>query len=353
MKALQIEAIKLLQQLISIESYSKTEDKTADAIEAFLNERGIGSQKYLNNVWAVNKYFDPSKQTLLLNSHHDTVKPSSQYTRNPFTPTIENGKLFGLGSNDAGGPLVSLLACFLYFYNRSDLHFNLIYAATAEEEISGINGVEAILPMLGRIACGIVGEPTKMDIAIAEKGLLVIDCETHGISGHAARSEGKNAIYLAMKDIEWFRTFAFPKVSETLGPVKMTVSMIHAGIQHNIVPETCTFTVDIRTTDDYSNAATLSIIEQHVTCSVKARSLRLNASAIHKNHLLVMAGSALNKDLFGSPTTSDQALMNFPTIKMGPGDSARSHTADEFIGISEIEQGIETYIKLLNKFNTL
>ena len=353
MKALEEEAIQLLQKLISIESFSKTEDKTADAIEEFLMEKGIITYRYLNNVWAGNKYFDGTKQTLLLNSHHDTVKPNKQYSRDPFAPVIEEGKLFGLGSNDAGGPLVSLLACFLHFHDRSDLHFNLIYAATAEEEISGRNGVEALLPKLGTIHCGIVGEPTKMEIAIAEKGLLVIDCVTHGKPGHAARDEGENAIYLAMKDIEWFRTYQFPKVSESLGPVKMTVSMISAGIQHNIVPDTCSFTVDIRTTDVYSNAEALAVIEQHVTCSVQARSVRLNASSIHLDHPLVRAGIALNKNLYGSPTTSDQAVMTFPTIKMGPGDSARSHSADEFIYVSEIEEGIETYIQLLNKFNTL
>ncbi|MDQ3016185.1 MAG: M20 family metallo-hydrolase [Bacteroidota bacterium] len=353
MKTFQEEAIALLQKLISLESFSKTEDRTADAIEAFLKEKGIATQRYLNNVWASNKYFDEAKQTLLLNSHHDTVKPNSQYTRDPFAPVIENGKIFGLGSNDAGGPLVSLLACFLHFYDRSDLNFNLIYAATAEEEISGKNGVEAILPKLSTIHCGIVGEPTKMEIAIAEKGLLVIDCVAHGIAGHAARDEGENAIYLAMKDMEWFRTFAFPKVSETLGPVKMTVSMISAGIQHNIVPGTCAFTVDIRTTDEYSNAEALHIIEQNVTCSVVARSLRLNASSIPEDDPLVIAGITLGIKLYGSPTTSDQAVMHFPTIKMGPGDSARSHTADEFIYLSEIEDGIHTYINLLNKFNTL
>lgn len=353
MKALQEEAITLLQKLISIESFSKTEDKTADAIEAFLKEKGMATHRYLNNVWAMNKHFDDTRKTLLLNSHHDTVRPNSHYTRDPFAPDIENGKLFGLGSNDAGGSLVSLLACFLHFYDRSDLHFNLIFAATAEEEISGVNGVEAILPFLGTIHGGIVGEPTRMEIAIAEKGLLVIDCITQGVPGHAARDEGENAIYLAMKDIEWFRTFAFPKVSIMLGPVKMTVSMIHAGIQHNIVPGTCSFTVDIRTTDEYSNAEALHLIEKNVTCSVKSRSLRLNASSISKDHPLVKAGEELEIKMYGSPTTSDQAVMNFPTIKMGPGDSARSHTADEFIYLSEIGEGIHTYINLLNKYNTL
>ncbi len=353
MKALYEEAIGLLQKLISIESFSKTEDKTADAIEAFLKEKGIISNRYRNNVWAVNKYFDSTKQTILLNSHHDTVKPNKHYTRDPFAPTIEDGKLYGLGSNDAGGPLVSLLACFLHFYDKADLKFNIVYAASAEEEISGVNGIEALLPKLGPIHSGIVGEPTKMEIAIAEKGLLVIDCVSHGKPGHAAREEGDNAIYKALKAIEWFRTYTFPKVSPSLGAVKMSVTMINAGLQHNVVPETCSFTVDIRTTDQYSNTEALAIIEQHVTCSVNARSMRLNASSIHKDHPLVQAGIALNKNLYGSPTTSDKALMSFPTIKMGPGDSARSHSADEFIYVSEIEEGIATYIQLLNKLNTL
>jgi acetylornithine deacetylase len=353
MKALYEEAIGLLQKLISIESFSKTEDKTADVIQAFLQVKGIPANRYLHNVWAVNKHFNPAKQTILLNSHHDTVKPNQHYTRDPFEPVIGNGKLYGLGSNDAGGPLVSLLACFLHFYEKQDLNFNLIYAASAEEETSGKNGIEALLPILGTIDAGIVGEPTKMDIAIAEKGLLVIDCVAHGKPGHAARDEGENAIYLAMKDINWFKTFSFPKVSDSLGPVKMTVTMINAGIQHNMIPETCSFTVDIRTTDQYSNAEALAIIEQHVTCSVQARSMRLNASSISKVHPLVIAGLALNKNVYGSPTTSDQALMPFPTIKMGPGDSARSHSADEFIYVSEIEEGIETYIQLLQTLNSL
>jgi acetylornithine deacetylase len=346
------EAILLLQKLITLESFSKSEDRTADLIEGFLRAKNISTHRTLNNVWAKNQYFDPVKPTILLNSHHDTVKPNTQYPRNPFDPQIEDGKLYGLGSNDAGGALVSLLACFLYFYDKNDLNFNLVFAATAEEEISGKNGIELCLPELGELSFGIVGEPTRMDIAIAEKGLLVIDCTAYGISGHAARNEGENAIYKALKDIEWFKTFTFPKISEMLGPVKMSVTMIQAGLQHNVVPESCSFTVDIRTTDVYSSQDILNIIKLHVSSTVKARSLRLNPSSVDKNHPMVKAGKTIGRNLYGSPTTSDQALMNFPTIKMGPGDSARSHTADEFIYTSEIEEGIDLYIQLLKTFNT-
>ena len=353
MKTIKEDVILLLQKLITIESFSKTEDKTADEIEAFLKNKNVVTNRYLNNVWAKNNYFDDSKPTILLNSHHDTVKPNAQYKKNPFDPIIEDGKLYGLGSNDAGGPLVSLLACFLHFYNETDLKFNLIFAATAEEEISGKNGVEILLPKLGEIYFGIVGEPTKMDIAIAEKGLLVIDCVAHGISGHAAREEGENAIYKAIKDIEWFRTFNFPETSETLGPVKMTVSMIQAGLQHNIVPDSCSFTVDIRTTDLYSNEVVLEVIKQHISSTINPRSIRLNSSSVDKNHPMLQAGKLLQRNLYGSPTTSDQALMSFSTFKMGPGDSARSHTADEFIYINEIEEGIDLYIQLLTNYNLL
>lgn len=353
MKQLKEESITLLQQLISLESFSKTEDKTADAISFFLEKKNIKANRLLNNVWAINKHYDETKPTLLLNSHHDTVKPNSGYTRNPFYPSIEGNKLFGLGSNDAGGALVSLLACFLFFYDRQDLNFNLIYAATAEEENSGKNGIELLLPELGIIYAGIVGEPTKMEIAIAEKGLLVIDCTAHGVSGHAAREEGDNAIYKAIKDMNWFSTFQFPDESETLGPVKMSVTMVNAGTQHNVVPAACDFTVDIRTTDAYSNQQVLAIISQHVDCEVKPRSVRLNSSCISLEHPLVKAGQSLGRKLYGSPTTSDQALMSFSTIKIGPGDSARSHTADEFIFVSEIEEGIDIYIRLLEILNTL
>ncbi|MCL9804105.1 M20 family metallo-hydrolase [Flavobacterium amniphilum] len=352
MKQLQKEALELLQKLIKTESFSKQEDKTAEILNDFFVQKGIPTTRLLHNVWVKNQYFDDSKPTILLNSHHDTVKPNKQYTRDPFSPDIEDGILYGLGSNDAGGPLVSLAACFLHFYDRQDLQYNLVYAATAEEEISGNNGVEIVLPQLGDIYFGIVGEPTKMDIAIAEKGLFVIDCVAHGKSGHAAREEGENAIYKALAAIEWFRTFEFPEVSEMLGKVKMSVTIINAGVQHNVVPESCQFTVDIRTTDKYNNEQALAIIKQHVDCEVIPRSTRLNPSFAPKEHPIVQSGIALGRAIYASPTTSDQALMNgFPTFKMGPGDSARSHTANEYIYVEEINKGIEIYIEMLEKFN--
>jgi acetylornithine deacetylase len=285
----------------------------------------------------------------LLNSHHDTVRPNPGYTRDPFSPDIENGKLFGLGSNDAGGPLVSLIMTFFYFYEHPNLKYNLVMAATAEEEVSGTNGIELIWNDLPKIDFAIVGEPTLTDIAVAEKGLLVLDCFTKGKAGHAAREEGVNAIYLAIKDIEWFRTYRFPKVSEALGEVKMSVTVIHAGQAHNQVPAECTFTVDIRATDAYTLEEILETVKQHVSCEVKPRSLRLRPSGIAADHPVVVAGKALGKKLYGSPTTSDQALIPAPSIKMGPGDSARSHSADEFIFVNEIETGINSYITLLEK----
>jgi acetylornithine deacetylase len=350
---LQAEALQLLQCLIAIESFSKTEDKTADLLQNFLEQKNIKANRLLNNVWAINEFFDESKPTILLNSHHDTVKPSQNYTKNPFRPIIEDGKLYGLGSNDAGGALVSLLACFLHFYHRADLKFNLLFAGTAEEEISGNNGVELLLPELGNIYLGIVGEPTNMNLAIAEKGLLVIDCEAKGKAGHAAREEGVNAIYKAIEDINWFRTFQFPKESPTLGPVKMTVTVMNSGTQHNVVPDTCRFVVDIRPTDVYTNQEVLDIIQANVECEVKARSIRLKPSAIDESHPIVKCGINLGRKLYGSPTTSDKALMDFDTIKLGPGESGRSHTADEFIYIHEVNEGIELYIKLLNQLNTI
>lgn len=340
------EVLLLLKQLIETPSLSREENFTADLIQRFLEAKGIATTRKLNNVWATNKHFSKDKPTILLNSHHDTVKPNSGYTLDPFKAIEKDGKLYGLGSNDAGGPLMGLLASFLYFYDIPTA-YNFIYAATAEEEISGKNGVECILPELGKIDFAIVGEPTLMQLAIAEKGLLVIDCVARGRSGHAAREEGENAIYKALKDIEWFRTFKFPKISETLGPVKMSVTIIHSGTQHNVVPDKCEFTVDVRITDAYTNEEVLDIIQQHVSCEVKPRSVRLTPSSISKEHAIVKAGLALGRTTYGSPTTSDQALMNFPSLKLGPGDSARSHTADEFIYINEVKEGIELYVKML------
>lgn len=341
------QAVKLLQELISIPSFSKEEDKTADTIQAFMKDHGIAMNRKLNNLWAWNKHFDPAKPTILLNSHHDTVKPNTGYTRDPYDAKIENGKLYGLGSNDAGGCLVSLIATFVHFYNKENLKYNFCLATTAEEEISGVNGLELIIPELGQLDFGIVGEPTLMQLAIAERGLMVLDCTAHGKAGHAAREEGENAIYNALTDIEWFRTFRFPKESEVFGPIKMSVTIINAGSQHNVVPASCAFTVDVRVTDAYRNEEVLEIIRQHVKCDVKPRSIRLKPSSIDKNHPIVQAGIALGRTTYGSPTTSDQSLLDIQSIKVGPGDSARSHTADEFVYIDEIKEGIELYVKML------
>lgn len=346
------EVLELLKKLIAIPSFSREEDKTADTIQEFIETKGIKSFRKGNNVWVLNKHFAAGKPTLLLSSHHDTVKPNTGYTINPFEVVEKEGKLFGLGSNDAGGALVSLLATFLYFYENNSLKYNIVFAASAEEETSGKNGIELILPELGKIDFAIVGEPTQMHLAIAEKGLMVLDCTSHGKSGHAAREEGKNAIYTALNDIAWFKNFEFPKISETLGPVKMNVTIINSGTQHNVVPDKCGFTVDIRTTDAYTNTEVLDIISQYVSCDVNPRSLRLKPSSISKEHPIVQAGIKLGRKTYGSPTTSDQALMDFPTLKLGPGDSARSHTADEYIYISEIEEGIELYIKMINELIT-
>lgn len=347
--ALSQQAVTLLQQLISIPSYSKEEDRTADLIEQVLQQHGVTVHRKLNNLWARNKHFDPAKPTILLNSHHDTVKPNSGYTRDPFDAKIEDGKLFGLGSNDAGGCLVSLIAVFLYYFEQEGLNYNFCLATTAEEEISGVNGLELIIPELGKLEFGIVGEPTLMDLAVAERGLMVLDCTAHGRAGHAAREEGENAIYKALTDIEWFRTFRFPKESEVFGPIKMSVTIINAGSQHNVVPASCTFTVDVRVTDAYRNEEVLEIIRQHVSCDVKPRSIRLKPSSIDKNHPFVLAGVGLGRTTYGSPTTSDQSLLDIPSIKVGPGDSARSHMADEFIYVEEIGEGIKLYIEMLSK----
>lgn len=343
------DSIELLKELIGIPSFSREEDKTASTIEFFLQERKVETHRKLNNIWAYNKFFDIEKPTILLNSHHDTVKPNPGFTRDPFSADIEEGILYGLGSNDAGGCLVSLIAAFLHFYGKTNLKYNLCLALTAEEEISGQNGLELILPELGKLEFAIVGEPTLLNMAIAEKGLMVLDCFAYGKAGHAAREEGDNAIYKALKDIEWFRTYEFAKKSELFGPVKMSVTIIEAGSQHNVVPATCKFTVDVRVTDAYRNEEVLEIIRQHITCEVNPRSTRLKPSSISKDHAIVKAGLTLGRETYGSPTTSDQALLDIPSLKMGPGDSARSHMADEFIYTSEIKDGVSLYIELLSK----
>ena len=340
-------AIDLLQQLITIPSFSKEEDKTAGLLMGFFSYHGMEAKRVGNNVWAKNKFFDASKPTLLLNSHHDTVKPNPSYTRDPYAASIENWKLFGLGSNDAGGPLVSLIMTFFNYYERPNLKYNLVLAATAEEEISGTGGIEMVWKELPAIDMAIVGEPTLMNFAVAEKGLMVLDCVTYGKAGHAAREEGVNAIYQSLKDIEWFRTYEFPKISESLGKVKMSVTVIHAGQAHNQVPSECKFTVDVRATDAYSLEEILATIQQHVQCDVKPRSLRFRSSGISKDNPLYKTGEKLGVTFYGSPTTSDKALIPVPSIKLGPGDSARSHSADEFIYLQEIEDGINGYIRLI------
>jgi acetylornithine deacetylase len=285
-----------------------------------------------------------------LNSHHDTVKPNSQYTKDPFKPIIEEGKLFGLGSNDAGGSLVSLIATFLYFYEKESLKYNIILAASAEEEISGANGIEVLLKQLGPIDCAIVGEPTQMQMAVAERGLMVLDCIAKGKAGHAARKEGENAIYKAIKDINWFTSYKFPKVSELLGPVNMDVTVIETDNKaHNVVPALCKFVVDVRVNELYTFEEVLSVIKENIQSEVKARSFRLRSTSIAMDHPLVKAGLNLGRTYYGSPTTSDKALMFFPSLKMGPGDSGRSHSADEYIYVDEIKEGIELYIQLLNQ----
>jgi acetylornithine deacetylase/succinyl-diaminopimelate desuccinylase-like protein len=349
MKALHEKARLLLAQLIATPSFSKEEDGTALVLEDFFKGEQIPTQRLGNNVWAQNRYFDTSKPTILLNSHHDTVRPNSQYTRDPFKPEIIDGKLFGLGSNDAGGPLVSLIATFLHYYTHQQLRYNIVLAATAEEEISGTGGIEKTWKHLPTINFAIVGEPTLCQMATAEKGLMVLDCVASGKAGHAAREEGVNAIYEALPDIEWFKNYSFPKVSDTLGTVKMSVTIINSGSQHNVVPAQCQFTVDVRVTDSYTLEEVLAVIKSNVKSNVTPRSLRMRSSGIAADHPLTIAAKKLAIPCYGSPTTSDQALIPVSSVKMGPGDSARSHSADEFIYVNEIELGIETYIKLLEE----
>src|SRR6187401_53296 len=347
---LQANAIDLLKQLIATPSFSKEEDNSSALIKTFLEIHKVKTEQYLYNIWARNKYFDASKPTILLNSHHDTVKPNKAYTLDPFTAIEKDGKLLGLGSNDAGGSLVSLIATFLYFYEKEDLKYNILLAATAEEEISGHNGIEILLPELGKIDFAIVGEPTQMQMAVAEKGLMVLDCTANGRAGHAAREEGDNAVYKAIKEIEWFSSYKFDKVSDLLGPNKMSVTVIETDNKaHNVVPAQCKFVVDCRVNELYTFEEMLDIIKSNVQSEIKPRSTRLRSSSIALDHPIVQAGLKMKRSCYGSPTTSDKALMNFPSLKIGPGDSARSHTADEYIYVDEIKEGIELYIQLLNE----
>lgn len=348
---LQYMAVELLKQLIATPSFSKQEQDAVCIVKEFFNKYNVTCHQYLNNLWSINLHHDYSKPTLLLNSHLDTVQPNQAYTNNPFEPIVKDNKLFGLGSNDAGGCLVSLIACFLHFYHQKNLPFNIVFAASAEEEISGKNGIEALLNQLPNVDVAIVGEPTLLNLAIAERGLMVIDAVAKGKAGHAARNEGVNAIQIAMDDITKLHQHLFPRVSTLLGPVQSTVTVIQtANQQHNVIPDECRFVIDVRVNELYTFQEVLAVLRKHLKSELQPRSTRLKSSIIPLEHPLVQAGLALGKTYYGSPTTSDKALMPFAALKMGPGDSARSHTADEFIYLQEIYDGVETYIQLLNLF---
>ncbi len=344
---IEMDTIGLLSKLISIPSFSREEGAACTCLEIWLKDNGFsGVHRVGNNLWMESEA--PSdKPTILLNAHIDTVRPASGYTRDPFLPSIEDGKLFGLGSNDDGGSLVALLEAYSYLSSKPQ-PYRLVFSASAEEEVCGKEGFDLLLQDLGKVDFGVIGEPTGMDMAVAEKGLMVLDCTSHGKSGHAAREEGVNAVYEALSDIDWFRSYRFPRVSEFLGPVKMSVTMISAGTQHNVVPDRCDFVVDVRPNGRYSNPELLELIKASVSCEVKERSTRIGSSHLPMEHPVVVRGLSLGLRPFGSPTTSNQALCPFPTLKIGPGDSARSHGPDEFIGLDEISDGVKTYISLLD-----
>lgn len=346
---LKIEAVELLKALISTPSLSKTEDKTAELIAAFFSKKGIDTHRKGNNIWAFNRQFDASLPTILLNSHHDTVKPNRGYTLDPHSPVVKEGKLFGLGSNDAGGCLVSLMATFVFYYEQS-LPVNLVLVASAEEEISGRGGIESVLSELPVIEVAIVGEPTLLKMAVAEKGLMVIDAAVNGVAGHAAREEGTNAIYKSLEDLLTIRDFKFKKESPFLGPNKVSATIITAGSQHNVVPDKCTYTLDVRVTDAYTLEEAFEELKSNLKAELTPRSLRLNSSSIKEDHPMVITAKKMGLELYGSPTLSDQALIPFPSVKIGPGDSARSHTADEFIFVEEIKEGISLYVSLLKNY---
>lgn len=346
------EAVQLLKDLIQLPSFSKEESQTADRIESFLSQKGVSVHRSGNNVWAFASEYNPVLPTLWLNSHHDTVKPNSGYTKDPFQAVVEEGKFFGLGSNDAGGPLVSLIACFCHFIGKP-LPFNLLMIASAEEEISGPNGIASIISQLPEAELAIVGEPTQMHLAVAEKGLLVIDAKVHGKAGHAAREEGINAIYLALDDLEEIRNFEFFKTSPFLGRTKVTATVIKAGHQHNVVPDLCEYTLDVRVTDAYTLEEAFEELKSNLKAELIPRSMRLRSSHLPGDHLMNRVAEELELEKFGSPTLSDQALIPWPSVKIGPGDSARSHTADEFIFLEEIREGIEGYISIINQYAKL
>lgn len=345
-----IEAIELLKKLIETPSFSSEEDKTALLIEAWFIENEIPFERNNNNIWAYNLHFDKSKPTLLLNSHHDTVNPNQGYTIDPFSAIVEGDKLFGLGSNDAGGCLVSLIAAFTNLHKAENLSHNIVIVASAEEESSGQNGLNSVLKFLPELDCAIVGEPTQMQLAIAEKGLVVLDVQVLGTASHAAHVNLDNPIMKTIGILEWFKNYQFDKVSQVLGPVKATVTQINAGKQHNVVPSECNLVVDIRVNEKYTNQEIVDIINQNIEAVVQPRSLNLKASSIPENHGLVQAGIALGRTTYGSPTLSDQSVLECQSLKLGPGNSLRSHTSNEFIYLSEIEEGIEIYIKILSAF---
>jgi acetylornithine deacetylase len=352
--SLKTDAVELLKMLISTQSFSREEHETAAIIRGFLEKRGVIVLNEGNNIYARNAFYKSGKPTLLLNSHHDTVRPNRGYTRDPFEPDMKDGKLFGLGSNDAGGSLVSLIAAFLYFHQKDNLPFNLVLAASAEEEISGPNGIELLLRRLDPVDCAIVGEPTLLQMAIAERGLMVLDCTAYGVAGHAARNEGENALYVALEDIQTIRHFPFNKVSPLLGETRITVTVIETdNKQHNVVPPICRFVADVRVNELYTFEEILETLQEKLRSKVLPRSTRLRSTSISMDHPLVKAGLSLGSACYGSPTTSDKALMPFPALKTGPGDSARSHMADEFIYIEEIGAGIRHYVALVEKFGTL
>lgn len=342
-------AIALLQDLIRLESFSGAEDRTTTRIEEWFSSYEIPFQRKDNNIWATNKHFDIQKPTLLLNSHHDTVHPNQGYTRNPYSPDIEDGKLYGLGSNDAGGALVSLIACFTHFYNQENLDYNLLMVASAEEESAGKKSLRYLIPDLPKIDVAIVGEPTLMDLAIAEKGLVVFDLSLKGTASHAAHPNEDNPLMKLPKLLKAIDELEFDKVSPLLGPVKATLTQVNAGSQHNVVPSEVNMVLDVRVNECYSNKEIEQIIKSSLDCEVKARSLRLRSSSINPDHPLVKAGITLGKKTYGSPTLSDQAGLDCPSLKLGPGDSTRSHSANEFIFVREIEEGITFYINLLNQ----
>ncbi|WP_157207236.1 M20 family metallo-hydrolase [Mariniflexile maritimum] len=344
------DAIALLKQLIETPSFSSEEDQTALHIEAWLKRYDIDYKRTKNNVWAVNKHFDANKPNMLLNSHHDTVKPNSAYTKDPFKAIIEDGKLYGLGSNDAGGCLVSLIATFTHFYNHKDLKYNLILVASAEEESSGPNGLNSMLKIIPKIDVAIVGEPTLMHLAVAEKGLVVFDAKVKGTASHAAHPNDDNPIYKVIETLQWFKDLKFEKTSEALGDVKLTVTQINAGKQHNVVPADVELVIDVRVNDKYTNAEIADFLQKNApVSSITPRSLNLNSSSIPVEHPLVQAGIALGRTTYGSPTLSDQAWLSCKSLKLGPGDSPRSHSADEYIYLHEIEEGIKIYVELLNR----